>query len=129
MPGELGGGVTAFFDGFHQMHCLNLVRQYTYRDQYVYSSQPAFDKSPEKLLSHIEHCIEMLRIDLMCFADDTPYLIKVEESGHESVEATTKHRCRNFEALIDWAKAYVVEPYNATAELIKHKDEHYDLGG
>ena len=105
----------------------NLIRQYTYRDVYDYSALPAWDKSPAKLLSHIEHCIEMLRVDIMCIADDTPYLVEIRSNSEEIPRHDAFiHRCRNFEKLIDWANEHVVEPYNATQELIKHKDEHFD---
>ncbi|KIM96589.1 hypothetical protein OIDMADRAFT_63637, partial [Oidiodendron maius Zn] len=101
-PVELGGGVTALFEGFHQIHCLNLVRQYTYRDEYNYDNLPAFDQSPAMLLDHVEHCIEMLRIDLMCFADETPYMISIDNYGEEVVHINSLHRCRKFDRLIDW---------------------------
>lgn len=145
MPRELGGGVTAYLAGFHQIHCLvgcmtlsisnvltmisqNLVRQYTYRDQYNYDHLPAFDQSPHMLLDHVEHCIEMMRIDLMCYSDETPYLIKFDDVGDEVVETNSFHRCRNFEKLIDWANSHILEPYNATEELMKHADTHYEKG-
>lgn len=78
------------------------------------------------VLDHIEHCIEYLRINLMCFSDETPYLIQVDETGNEVIYADSLHRCRNFEKLIEWAKEHVVEPYNATLELKKHADTHYE---
>jgi hypothetical protein len=102
------------------------VRQYTHRDQYDYHGLPAFDKSPAMLLDHVEHCIEMLRIDLMCFSDETPYLIRREDNGDEVVQADSMHRCRKFENLIDWAEKHVVEPYNTTLELVKHKNAHWE---
>ncbi|KAH8807267.1 hypothetical protein F5884DRAFT_880153 [Xylogone sp. PMI_703] len=123
---ELGGGVTALFEVFHQIHCLNLVRQYTYRDHYNYNDLPAFDQGPAMLLDHVEHCIEMLRIVLMCASDETPYLIESNRNGDEVVYPNSQRRCRNFQKLIDWAEEHVVEPYNATQELRKHADTHYE---
>jgi hypothetical protein len=78
------------------------------------------------LLDHVEHCIEMIRIDLMCFSDETPYLIRINSNGDEVVHPDSLHRCRKFEKLIDWAEDHIVEPYNATLELIKHVDAHYE---
>lgn len=78
------------------------------------------------LLDHVEHCIEMIRIDLMCFSDETPYLIIIENNGNEAVQANALHRCRKFEKLIAWAEKHVVEPYNATMELLKHADRHWE---
>lgn len=31
---------------FHQIHCLDFIRQYTYKDEYDYSGLPSFDGSP-----------------------------------------------------------------------------------
>lgn len=62
----------------------------------------------------------------MCFSDETPYLVQVDENGEEVVWTNTFHRCRKFEKLIEWAEEHIVEPYNATLELIKHADEHYE---
>jgi len=78
------------------------------------------------LLDHVEHCIEMLRVDLMCYSDETPYLIRVEENRDEVVDLNSYHRCRKFEKLIAWANDHIVEPYNATEELMKHADEHFE---
>lgn len=30
---------------FHQIHCLDFIRQYTYKDEYDYSALPSFDGS------------------------------------------------------------------------------------
>ncbi len=62
----------------------------------------------------------------MCFSDETPYLIRVDEGGEEVVEMSSLHRCRKFEKLMDWADNHIAEPYNATVELIKHADQHYE---
>jgi hypothetical protein len=68
----------------------------------------------------------MLRIDLMCFSDETPYLIEIDSNGEQVVHANSLHRCRKFDKLISWAEDYIVEPYNATLELLKHADTHYE---
>ncbi|KAB8276944.1 hypothetical protein BDV30DRAFT_235187 [Aspergillus minisclerotigenes] len=97
LPNELGGGIEAFFEGFHQIHCLDLVRQYTYRDEYDYSLNPAFLRQPSVFYNHVDHCIETLRINIMCTADVTP----------------------RFDKLVQWAEERIVHPYNVTAERIR----------
>ncbi|KGO60123.1 Protein of unknown function DUF3328 [Penicillium expansum] len=73
LPSELGGGIQAYFEGFHQIHCLNLVRQYTYRHEYDYSHVHAFVNPHIDILEHVEHCLEILRTKIMCEADTTLY--------------------------------------------------------
>jgi hypothetical protein len=43
------GGVLAGLEVFHSMHCLDMVRQYTWRDQYDYSDNPTFQDDDEFL--------------------------------------------------------------------------------
>jgi hypothetical protein len=66
-PGYIGG-----IEVFHHLHCLNLVRQYTWVDHY--------ETPPSDLLAgpvgnrmHVDNYIETLRLALTCNADITPY--------------------------------------------------------
>jgi hypothetical protein len=87
---------------------------------------PAFDKTAEKLLDHVEHCIEALRIVLMCHADTTPYLIEEDNDGQSIIRSDALYRCRKWNKLTEWAGKHIVQPYNATEERIKHMAEgHY----
>ncbi|KAJ9485782.1 hypothetical protein VN97_g7568 [Penicillium thymicola] len=61
------GGYMASIGGFHQMHCLNVIRKATYLDYYTIH-EPDFFTEPSAR-KHVDHCIEMLRQILMCSAD------------------------------------------------------------
>ncbi|GJN83108.1 hypothetical protein PLIIFM63780_006656 [Purpureocillium lilacinum] len=100
---DRGGGVVGSLEVFHQLHCLDLIRQYTYREEWDYSSQPAFDGTPEQ---HVDHCINSLRIYLQCTADVTPYLILKDERRPLGIDPDfcTRHKCRNFEKIQRWAR-------------------------
>jgi hypothetical protein len=41
------GGVLAGLEIFHTMHCLDIVRQYTYKDEYDYNDNPTFQDDAE----------------------------------------------------------------------------------
>ncbi|KAL7954196.1 hypothetical protein V8C34DRAFT_320191 [Trichoderma compactum] len=69
LPDADGGGIQAYVEGFHYIHCLNLVRQYTYRNEYDYSDIHAFNNPHIDIMDHVEHCLEMLRVKIMCDAD------------------------------------------------------------
>jgi hypothetical protein len=43
------GGVVAGLEVFHSLHCLDMVRQYTYKDEYDYSDNPTFQDDDEFL--------------------------------------------------------------------------------
>lgn len=110
IPEEKGGGVAGLLEGFHQIHCLNLIRQYTYRDQWDYSGLPSFEGTPQLVRHHIDHCIETLRINLMCTADVTPYLIELNPNRRlgEDPNFDTLHKCRKWDKLVHWAKSHEI---------------------
>ena len=55
----------------------NIIRQYTYRDDYDYSRRLEFDGTPKMVKMHADHCIEELRKLIMCVGDVTPLLVKL----------------------------------------------------
>ncbi|EQB43626.1 hypothetical protein CGLO_17715 [Colletotrichum gloeosporioides Cg-14] len=104
VPKELGGGVKGFLNVFHQLHCLNLVRQYTYRNDYDYSNVTAF-RAPEELVrGHIDHCIETIRKSLMCTADVTPVVFENDPSRASGSKSDFNlwRKCRDFDRIQDW---------------------------
>ncbi|KAK3933544.1 hypothetical protein QBC46DRAFT_275559, partial [Diplogelasinospora grovesii] len=128
VPPELGGGVAGLVESFHQIHCLNLVRQYTYRDEYDYSALPSFDGTPKLVRAHIDHCIEALRRFIMCVGDVTPYLIKVNPNrlSGEDPDFRTLHKCRKYDKLVDWIKenAVITEVAEENREMSKLQGGH-----
>ena len=52
VPAEAGGGYLAGIEGMHQLHCLNLVRMYTYEDYYKTRAREWGD-SAETLRMHV----------------------------------------------------------------------------
>ncbi|PLB50808.1 hypothetical protein P170DRAFT_425110 [Aspergillus steynii IBT 23096] len=108
---EHGGGVYALIETFHQIHCLlsgrkDVIRQYTYRDEWDYSKTPAFDAEPHLVRAHVDHCIETIRLNLMCVGDVTPFLTISSPSRPlgELPDFNTKHKCRNFTKLQEWMR-------------------------
>ncbi|OLN87595.1 hypothetical protein CCHL11_10099 [Colletotrichum chlorophyti] len=115
------GNLLAGLEVFHNLHCLNLMRQYAHRDEYDYSDDPAFHGSDELVRAHVDHCIEALRIRLMCSAgkpnvqicysfqgidstiDVTPFLHTTGSKGIQP-DFDSQHRCPKFDRIIEWAK-------------------------
>jgi len=100
---EDGGGYMASVAAIHQLHCLNMLRKYTYNEYYK-DKDEAFTVRPDIFRTHLDHCVELIRQKLMCNSDvgvitnewvdgwDLPY-----------PDFNTVHKCRNYEKVLDWA--------------------------
>jgi len=123
-----GQAYSGYFEGFHQVHCLvstlhtcvdfflfrsctlnslkpqSLIRQYTYRDEYDFTGLVHWDQGPEQMKLHIEHCVELLRVNLMCLADVTPYLLYHGNDGKVGVEVRKPAKCKDYENLQEWTR-------------------------
>ncbi|KAN0122945.1 protein of unknown function (DUF3328) domain containing protein [Hyaloscypha variabilis] len=89
---------------FHQLHCINLLRQVTYKDYYTKLGNGNFAAGEEELQMHTDHCLEILRLNVQCNADVgvfTFYLL--EDDPLPWPELNSWHQCRNFDKVRDWA--------------------------
>ncbi|EXV00379.1 DUF3328 domain protein [Metarhizium robertsii] len=108
-----GGGVAGLFWGFHQIHCLDLLRQMSYKEEYEKSGQrlPSILRDPEALRrTHLDHCIELIRMDMMCQADVTPYLVldrPDDSTGALNIDFSVFKRCRDFGKVANWMKDHI----------------------
>ncbi|KAK3935488.1 hypothetical protein QBC46DRAFT_397389 [Diplogelasinospora grovesii] len=102
---KYGGDMMGFFDVFHQLHCLSLVRQYTYRNDYDYSNVTAFRAPEEVVRGHIDHCIETIRKAIMCTGDVTPVVFRKDDGRAEGFKSdfNIQRKCRNFTKIQEWA--------------------------
>ncbi|CAK7207412.1 hypothetical protein SEUCBS139899_010222 [Sporothrix eucalyptigena] len=107
-------GYRAALEVFHQLHCLNLVRQAVYKDYYkMHGGDVGGAESKEDLMGHVDHCIETLRTNLMCQSDIGIFTFKLfPEYGFADddywPDFNTLHTCRNFEAVRAWAVEHTV---------------------
>ncbi len=107
---------------FHQLHCINLLRQVTYKDYYTKLGNGNFAGGDEELQMHTglflpllgslkyqlirrtDHCLEILRMNVQCNADVgvfTFYLMDGDPLPWP--ELNSFHQCRNFDRVRDWA--------------------------
>ncbi|GAB7336035.1 hypothetical protein MBLNU13_g08852t1 [Cladosporium sp. NU13] len=83
-----GPGYLAQLGVFHQLHCLNFIRQYTWDGYYARHPErvdvPAaigLDSEVGRRM-HADHCLESIRIALMCHADITPVgLVRLDDEA------------------------------------------------
>ncbi|KAI1119895.1 hypothetical protein F5Y10DRAFT_259447 [Nemania abortiva] len=101
LPEELGGGYMGTVEVFHQLHCLDMIRKYTYLDYYLHKNRDYWGNPLMRV--HIDHCIEMLRQVLMCNSDLGVITYNFVEIRPEAwPDFNTVHRCRNFEDVLNW---------------------------
>jgi hypothetical protein len=106
----------------------NLARQYTYRNEFNYVHIHAFSNPDMDILKHVEHCLEMLRVRVMCDADPTMYPASATGRDTESDKAggegtgAAEHRwtidprprrvCRDFGKMAKWADEHTTVPFS-----------------
>ena len=92
------------------------MRQYTYREAYDYSHIHAFHNPNVDLLDHVEHCLEMLRVKIMCDADPTMYPVVEDINGGWRMEMKPKRVCRNFPKMVERANSHINVPFDRETE-------------
>ncbi|KAI0129729.1 hypothetical protein BJ170DRAFT_617373 [Xylariales sp. AK1849] len=95
---------------FHQLHCLNYLRMYTYMDYYEKIDYDMVAESLEERRSHKDHCTEVLRQRLMRNPDLNVYSYHWT-SRHEDVWGNlfTSHRCVDWERFHEWSQHNLVQ--------------------
>ncbi|KAL5044215.1 hypothetical protein BDW71DRAFT_215769 [Aspergillus fruticulosus] len=82
--------------GFHNLHCLKIIyiSLFEFRNGYAQS----------RTWHHISHCLDALRRQVLCDADDTP---RATDRRVEVVSGVEQRRvCRDWGQLESWAKAH-----------------------
>ncbi|KAI1472903.1 uncharacterized protein F4812DRAFT_31500 [Daldinia caldariorum] len=96
-------GYTAGLDMFHQLHCLNQIRQALHRD--VYPETPLHGPV------HTDRCLDQLRQSIMCWGSTAVVPLKyLEGYGSEYVKTDAVHTCRKFEPI----REFVSERFNGS---------------
>ncbi|RDL40112.1 Uncharacterized protein BP5553_00091 [Venustampulla echinocandica] len=103
-PKTGGEGYRVGLEVFHQLHCLNLLRQVTYKEHYMELGNGNFASGDEDLQMHTDHCLEILRMNVQCNADVGLFTFyMVENDPLPWPQLNSWHTCRNFDKVRDWA--------------------------
>jgi hypothetical protein len=108
------GGYAAAIMVFHQLHCLDYIRQYTWGDYYErHNMSVPLKASAVGQRMHVDHCIEELRKTLMCYGDTTPFLTIVDPNAPIGAKADfdARHKCRDYEKIRVWMVDNLVYPW------------------
>ncbi|KAH8816234.1 hypothetical protein F5884DRAFT_872762 [Xylogone sp. PMI_703] len=122
---EQGIGYVGGLEVFHQLHCL-----FTWflMDKYNEDTLPAEFKYPLKVLRvHTDHCIETLRLTLMCHSDVTPVLVRMDhdhDPPEPQADFNVHHRCRNFDRIVEWNRRNGLSIFGNVNHRTHHDHDH-----
>lgn len=119
IPSSNGAKHVVGIDIFHQLHCLDSLRKRLRPDRYPNPDWPMHGHT----LGHPDHCVESLRLYLICNADISPvsWVWKDGDGKQEGkyVTSTTKHICRNWDRIWEWGLSH---------RRVHDLDKRIDLG-
>lgn len=121
------GGYFGSLSVYHNLHCLvsslglpnkpsrtllgSYNQKHIYRNLYeshYYPSSTADEAGLRRL--HILHCLDMLRADIMCWGDLTPFTMQWTENHRKpSANFSSARKCVNWDALSGWARERHIE--------------------
>ncbi|KAI1109959.1 hypothetical protein F5Y14DRAFT_455539 [Nemania sp. NC0429] len=104
----------ADLDVFHQLHCLNVLRQYAYADYYKKKPLNASDVHSHANM-HLNHCVDMLMTAIKCSGNGgfiTSHWIPDVE--YPQPDMSINRKCIDFERLVEWRN-------NNTIDLDKYE--------
>ncbi|RDW82689.1 hypothetical protein BP6252_03801 [Coleophoma cylindrospora] len=88
----------------HQLHCLDMLRRWTYPEYY---GNAGMFRHKDLLRNHTDHCIDMLRQNLICTSDVslvTHNWVKGFEMPQPNFNVV--HKCRNFDDILRYVKEH-----------------------
>ncbi|KAK3180011.1 hypothetical protein K4F52_008589 [Lecanicillium sp. MT-2017a] len=98
------------FDIFHQLHCLNSLRQIAYGGYYNRSMVNANLTTPTIHEVHVNHCVDMLMQALQCSGNVNIMTMDwVDTRKYPYPDMSVNRECINFEKLTNWRRANTVD--------------------
>lgn len=121
VPKDWGYGqnmYTAVLDGVHQVHCLDLLRKNLITNyEYYYGSHYNFTP-PIFLQAHLNHCLDSLLQDLMCYADShITFFNWVDGQKGGQPDFAVNRVCRDYNAMLDWFHDNMIPDWE---EMVTH---------
>ena len=116
-------------DVFHQIHCLNMLRQsLRWNFDYYYAAEFPPGKSVDTFhTSHVDHCVSILLENLMCTANVDIYThFWMDAQVHAFPDFNINHKCRDFDAVLAWQEANSI-PLEEFAKARPRKGERVHI--
>ncbi|KAK4187191.1 hypothetical protein QBC35DRAFT_385399 [Podospora australis] len=109
------GHYYATVEVYHQLHCLDITREFIWRDHYQHVD--TFQDPPEMVWERVDHCIDLLRQVLMFNADTGLIFYTHMGQLQPAARVSINHMCRKFSHITDWVNSHDSERDDAFAEL------------
>ncbi|KAF2792807.1 hypothetical protein K505DRAFT_245899, partial [Melanomma pulvis-pyrius CBS 109.77] len=93
------GGYVAALGVYHEIHCLNKLRYFLYTPNMTHPQREMWE-------DHLDHCLEVLRISVMCTADTSLYTFSWPEGpdfGFLDAHSRSPRKCTDWEQLENYA--------------------------
>lgn len=101
-------GYLAYLESAHLLHCLEALwedHHYQRRPELFPLLKQKLTELPDIMEHHFEHCVDVLRQQLMCNANSGVVTFRwVEGISGPYPEFSSKHVCRDYESLLDWSE-------------------------
>ncbi|KAJ3571418.1 hypothetical protein NPX13_g5386 [Xylaria arbuscula] len=98
-----GNGYMGQIDVFHQIHCLNMLRQGLITNYNYYWGKKYGLTPPVQFGMHLNHCLGTILENLMCHADVDIVTFNWREKQDEPwPDFEITKQCRDFEAIVEW---------------------------
>ncbi|KAJ8128572.1 hypothetical protein O1611_g5058 [Lasiodiplodia mahajangana] len=96
------GGYLANLAVYHELHCLRQLRFWLYKDRYYPNITEIGDKHQHE---HLDHCLETLRLSVMCSANTALYTFYWEDEGQvrPNTQSNSRSVCVKWGPLEKWA--------------------------
>ncbi|KAJ6555968.1 hypothetical protein B0H19DRAFT_1292866, partial [Mycena capillaripes] len=86
---------------YHQLHCLNQIRQALHPTYYPNWGMHTIGSRE----SHIDHCVERIRQGLMCNVDTSVLVWEWNPTFNETrVRLRVPHQCKDFSKIHEWTR-------------------------
>ncbi|RAH46174.1 oxidase ustYa family protein [Aspergillus brunneoviolaceus CBS 621.78] len=108
-------------DVFHQLHCLNFIRQAFYPERYgrsMYHKDGTLDYSANLRLP--DHCIDQVRQSLMCSADTSIIPVQWNDATKSMrPRVDTIHTCKKYDQLLEWTIGRNLSDFRGAALVVE----------
>lgn len=98
------GGYLVNLGVYHELHCLRQLRFYLFQERYYPSLA---ENQKEYIRQHLDHCLETLRLTIMCYGNTALYSFYWDEHNPAAERPVTKSNsksvCIKWSVLEEWA--------------------------
>ncbi|KAI0967860.1 hypothetical protein F4678DRAFT_482887 [Xylaria arbuscula] len=96
------GGYLATMGVYHELHCLHQMRLFLYRERYYHNIT---EKQEEYLHEHLDHCLEALRITIMCHGNTGLYTFAWESADEKpTTKSNARSACVKWSSIEEWSQ-------------------------